>query len=322
MNKTKLAIFGSTGAATAAVAVGSTSYAITKTLVDIALEHEPPAVLTSIKSMITRSNRTNDFLTEMKRTEDILLSKDTEEVSIEAYDGTILKGHILHCNHPQRIIIAFHGWRARWSRDFGMISDFWNEDGATVIYVEQRGQNGSSFAHMGFGAIERFDCVSWAKYACDRFADTLPIYLAGISMGATTVLMSANLELPERVHGIMADCGFTSADNIWRHVVHNNLHLPYNLRGKIADRMCLKKTGYGADEINTLRVLKEARVPVLFIHGLDDNFVPVDMTINNYKACASRKKMYLVSGADHGMSYYCDRNGYESIMREFWKDFD
>ena len=318
----KLAVIGSAGAATVAAAVGGTSFAITKTLVDIALEHEPPAILTVIQDKISQSNRTNAFLAEMERTEALLLEKDTESVEIEARDGTVLRGHILHAEHPERIIIAFHGWRARWSRDFGMIADFWQDSGATVIYAEQRGQNDSSYNHMGFGFIERYDCLDWAEYASSRFDSSLPIYLAGISMGASTVLMSADLELPSRVHGIMADCGYTSADNIWRHVVHDNLHLPCRLRAKIANRLCMKKTGYGSDEINTLNVLKNAKVPVLFIHGLDDNFVPVEMSYRNYEACSSPKRLLTVPGADHGMSYYLDKTGYESTLLKFWREFD
>ena len=322
MNYRKLAVLGTAGTAAAIATVGTSAYIITKTLVDIALDHDPPAILTTLKGKITHCNKGNAFLDEMRRTEALLLEKKTEEVETEAFDGTILKGHILEAERPERIIIAFHGWRARWSRDFGMISEFWQKENATVLYVEQRGQNSSPCEHMGFGAVERLDCLDWVNYICNRYRNSLPIYLAGISMGATTVLMAADFPFPSRVHGIMADCGFTSADNIWQHVVHDNLHLPYGLRRVVADHLCRKKTGYGSDEINTLRTLKGATVPVLFLHGLNDHFVPVEMTWKNYEACTSEKRIHLVPGADHGMAYFMDRAGYEDSMRRFWADFD
>ena len=59
-------------------------------------------------------------------------------------------------------------------------------------------------------------------------------------------------------------------------------------------------------------------MPVLFIHGSDDCFVPVSMTYENYKACASTKTLFIVPGADHGMSYYTDREGYEKALMRFW----
>ena len=64
------------------------------------------------------------------------------------------------------------------------------------------------------------------------------------------------------------------------------------------------------------------KVPVFFIHGTDDDFVPVEMTYENYKACASEKRLLIVPGAGHGMSYVLDKEEYEKVVLEFWKDFD
>ena len=63
-------------------------------------------------------------------------------------------------------------------------------------------------------------------------------------------------------------------------------------------------------------------MPVVFVHGTDDHFVPVRMTYENYKACASPKRLLIVPGADHGMSYYIDREQYERQSLAFWDEFD
>lgn len=303
--------------ACSATAVSISSFAISKTLMDIALDRDAPKILDAVSQLISRSTRTNEFLREMERTEESLLEKENTPVTITAADGTQLRGHWIEAENPQRIIIAMHGWRARWSRDFGMIADFWADEGCSVLFAEQRGQNGSSDEHMGFGLTERYDCLEWAEWASGK---GLPVYLAGISMGASTVLMAADLPLPGCVCGIMADCAYTSPNSIWRHVVHDNLHLPYALRKPIANLICKKKTGFGSEEYSTVSSLKAAKVPVLLIHGTDDNFVPVSMAYENYKACASPKRIFVVPGADHGMSYYINREGYENEMRSFWRD--
>lgn len=313
------AVYAVTAGACSAVAVSVADFTISKTLMDIALDRNSPKILELLRNKISRSARTNTFLNEMERTELSLLEKENETVTITAQDGIELTGHWIPAENPKRIIIAMHGWRARWSRDFGMIADFWAKQGCSVLYAEQRGQNDSQDEHMGFGLTERGDCLEWA-----RWAETigLPVYLAGISMGGATVLMAADLPLPECVRGIMADCAFTSPNRIWQHVVHDNLHLPYGLRKYVADIICRKKIGIGADEISTVGSLEHAKVPVLFLHGTDDNFVPVDMAYENYKACASPKRIFVVPGADHGMSYFLDREGYENAMMSFWRDFD
>ena len=77
----------------------------------------------------------------------------------------------------------------------------------------------------------------------------------------------------------------------------------------------------GANEYSTLAALEKNRVPVLFIHGADDHFVPVEMTYENYKACTAPKRLLVVPGADHGMSYLLEPEGYQGMMVDFWTAF-
>lgn len=141
-------------------------------------------------------------------------------------------------------------------------------------------------------------------------------------MGATTVLMAAGLALPPTVHGIVADCGFTSPYAIWKHVAKQNLHMSFGRRGRWVDRMCRKKIRMGADEYSTVDAMKSTSVPVMLIHGEADHFVPVTMTYENYEACAGPKRLLIVPEADHGMSYYIAREEYEAAIRAFWQEFD
>ena len=95
---------------------------------------------------------------------------------------------------------------------------------------------------MGFGLTERFDCVNWIDWVNEKTGGTLPIYLCGVSMGASTVLMTSAFALPDNVHGIIADCGYTSPQAIWKHVAQTNLHVTYDewLSG-IIDEMCKER---------------------------------------------------------------------------------
>lgn len=124
---------------------------------------------------------------------------------------------------------------------------------------------------------------------------------------------------PDNVHVIMADCGFTSAYDIWKHVAEKNLHLHYGLYAAAADNLCKKKIKVGARECFTVDALRNCKVPVLFIHGTDDAFVPVRMTYDNYKACAGPKHLLIVPGADHAMSYCVDKDTYQKEAKRFGK---
>ena len=71
-----------------------------------------------------------------------------------------------------------------------------------------------------------------------------------------------------------------------------------------------------------MEALRKNRVPVLFVHGARDCFVPVTMTYENYNACAGPKELLIVPEADHGMSYYLEPARYREALRSFWNRYD
>lgn len=323
-------------AAAGITTVCAVSHAITKTLVSVAVDRDlphndaaqekasgsiPKKVASQAIAKFTGSKENEPFRDAARSASVKLRDTPHTVVEITADDGNIMKGHWFPVENANRIIIAMHGWRSSWSRDFGMISEFFEKNRCSVLYPEQRGQGSSGGEYMGLGILERYDCRSWIEWVNNNNLEAVPIYLMGISMGATTVLMASGLELPKNVRGIIADCGFTSPQEISKHVVEDNLHISFGLRGKVADDLCRKKNQVGIRSCSTQEVLAKNNIPVLFIHGADDSFVPVSMTYENYKACAAPKELLIVPGADHAMSYYAEREKYEQAVIAFWNKY-
>ncbi len=252
---------------------------------------------------------------------DVVKAIPMEEWEITSFDGLKLKGHFYRHENAKRVIIAMHGWRSTWFRDFCTLVDFLHNTESHVLFVEQRGQGASEGEYMGFGLTERYDCLDWAKKVNEEYSD-LPLYLCGISMGATTVLMATGLELPENVKGVISDCAFTSISDIFSHVAKSTLHISFNLLKNDVNNLSKAKINATTEDYSTVDALKDNKIPVLFIHGTDDGFVPVTMTYENYKACTAEKRLLVVPGADHGASYMIDKKAYEKAVKKFFKDFD
>lgn len=301
--------------------VGSVHLAVTKYMVNVALDRQVPKHTGAAKRRLAGSDVDQRFLNTLRQAGDTLRERGGETVQTASRDGTKLVGHWFEQENPRRTIVAMHGWRSSWCSDFGIIADFWFENGCNVLFAEQRGQGESGGEYMGFGLLERHDCVDWVRWT-NEHSGTLPVYLCGVSMGASTVLMAAGLELPENVRGIIADCGYTSPEAIWKHVAKDNLGVSYGTRSAAARDLCRKKIQVDIDDYSCVDAMQECEVPVMFIHGTDDRFVPIEMTYENYKACAAPKRLLVIPGAGHGMSYFADREGYENALRQFWKDFD
>lgn len=259
---------------------------------------------------------------ESKRTEGVcwMEGMNPEKAVIESRDGLKLKGYYLEAENPKRIAALFHGWRGSWGHDFGPCIRWLYEEGTSLLLVDQRAQGESEGRYMGFGVLEREDCHAWMDWLIKRNQGGLPVYLYGVSMGAATVLMAAGEELPGDVKGIIADCGFTSPYEMVYRFGKMNFKLTEHPVMDQLNWLFKRRAGYGLKEYSTLEAMGHCRVPVLFIHGKADTFVPYEMTVRNYEACTAQKKLLLVEGADHCMSYLKDEEAYKEALKElFWE---
>lgn len=306
-----------TGAGFAA-ALGGGYLAAADYLTRLAIDREPPKGLELLSKNVATDGNVTEFPGVAEATE-TLKNLPLERIEITAWDGTKLTAHWYPAENAKRIFIGFHGWRSNWYRDFSASTPYWHDASCSILYVEQRTRGGSEGECMGMGLLERFDCLDWIRWTEEHIGTELPIYLVGISMGATTVMMAAGLELPDCVKGLVADCGFTSPDAILSHVVGSTLHIPYRMFREPINRAFKRRTGFRADAVSTVDCLKNNKLPIMFIHGADDHFVPVEMTYENYAACPSEKFLFIAPGADHGVSYLIDTPGYHKMAADFWK---
>lgn len=324
MNRQSKAALFSAGALVSAAVVGDGLFRmVNRGLVCEALDRAEPKWLTRLLPKLRGYDDLEELQTLLEQGRQRLVSQSHETVELISFDGTRLFGHLYRHPNAKRAVVAMHGWRSGWARDFGMIAPFLAENNCTVLYAEQRGQGESDGAYMGFGMVERHDCTAWANWMAGNGFGELPLYLAGISMGAATVLMAAGSDsLPENLCGIVADCGFISAAEEWRHITEKNLHMTYTHRQKHVDSLCRRRIALNSDGYSTLEAMKTNKTPILFIHGSADTFVPPEMTLRNFEACTAPKKLLLVEGANHAVSYLKDKEAYEQAVREFWEEHD
>ena len=241
----------------------------------------------------------------------------SEQIVISSHDGLKLGGRYYHLHDGAMLQIQFHGYRGCGERDLCGLHQLAREMGHNILVVSQRAGGASEGNTITFGIKEKHDCLAWAKYAAERFGTDIPMVLAGVSMGAATVMMAAGEQLPENVIGILADCGYTSAKEIMFDVMR---------KMKLPPKLCYPFVKLGAklfghfdpDENSPLEAMKRCTLPVIFFHGEDDDFVPCSMSRANFEACAARKKLVTIPGAGHGLSYAVQPQRYLQELRDFF----
>ena len=253
----------------------------------------------------------------MHERSDWMMAQPHEDVWIRSKDGLKLHGTYFPGNGGTKAVICFHGYTSKGLNDYGSLSYYYLNHGFRMLLIDERAHGDSEGTYIGFGTMDRLDGLEWVRWMIEKTDDDAQILLHGNSMGGATVCMMGGMDLPRQVKGIVSDCAFTSARDVFTHVLHSMYHLPAFPMIQIADRVNRKKAGYGLDDCNAAREVRKAKVPFLFIHGDEDIFVPCWMCEEIYKNCASPKTKLIVKGAGHGESYYKDTKAYEEALDVF-----
>ena len=240
-----------------------------------------------------------------------------EVLTIRSHDGLTLQGKYYEYAPGAPIELMFHGYRGTAERDLSGGVQRCFKLGRSALIVDQRCACASEGSVITFGINEHKDCLLWIDRMLQRFGPDVKIILTGLSMGASTVLMAAGKELPPNVIGVLADCGYNSAKDIILSVI-GNMGLPAKLCYPFVKLGAKLYGHFDLEETSPQEALKHCRIPVIFFHGESDDYVPCEMSKINYEACASRKKLVLVPGAGHGLSYPVAPETYLREVREFF----
>lgn len=241
-----------------------------------------------------------------------------EEFSITSFDGLTLRGKYYEYAPGAPIELMLHGYRGEAERDLcgGVQRCF--ALGRSALIVDQRACGSSEGKVITFGINEHKDCLAWIDFMVKHFGTDVKIILTGISMGASTVIMAAANPLPTNVVGVLADCGYTSANDIIKKTI-KEMKLPVVPAYPFV-KLAAKLYGkFDLEETSPIEAASKCTLPIIFFHGEDDVYVPCYMSQQNFDACNSPKKLVTISGAGHGLSYPVAPEKYLNALKEFFE---
>ncbi len=245
-----------------------------------------------------------------------MLSRSYEPVTISGFEGKTLFARYYHVSNDAPLQIFFHGYKSSAILDCCGGSKLAIKLRQNALVVDQRSHGQSEGNTITFGIKERRDCLCWIQYALSRFGDDVKIILAGLSMGAATVLMATDLELPSNVVGVIADCPYSSPKEIIQKV-SRDMHLPAKLMYPFVKLGARIFGGFNLEESSAVSAVTKTQIPILLIHGEDDRFVPCNMSREIHKSCTSSIVFETIPGAGHGLSYMISPDKYEEITIKF-----
>ena len=218
---------------------------------------------------------------------------------IESYDKLQLHSYVVSQNSNKWAIVV-HGYGGS-GKLMSDKSKYFYDMGYNVLIPDLRGHGKSEGDYIGMGWKDRLDIISWINFIIKENPNA-EIVLHGTSMGAATVLMTSGENLPSNVKAIVADCAYTSAWDEFSYQLETYLKVPSYYILNVTNMVTKLKAGYSLKEASALECVKKATVPILFIHGDKDKFVPYSMMDKLYDATSSPKEKLTIDGGEHANS--------------------
>ena len=241
-----------------------------------------------------------------------------EEVEIRSFDGLRLRGRYFEFEKGAPIEIMLHGYRSNSERDLSASIARCFACKRSVLLVDHRACGRSEGHVITFGIYESRDCADWVKYVLQKINPNAKIYIGGISMGAATAMISTARNLPDNVVGILADCGYSSAKEIIKKVI-KKMHLSPDICYPFVKLGAKIYGHFDIEEITPKEAMAKCSIPVFFVHGDADDFVPSAMSDECYEACTSKHKHLLkIEGAGHALALPVNQEKYIREVRDFF----
>lgn len=241
-----------------------------------------------------------------------------EKASLQSADNLKLVGHYYtQEKQTHNWAILIHGYRNTSSGMENIASVYSNVFRFNVLLPDLRACGESEGEYIGMGYLDKEDIKLWIADIIQRDPEA-NIVVSGVSMGGATTSMLSGESLSSNVKAFIEDCGYTSVWDIFAHELDFLYHLPtfpvLNISSFIADL----KVGYSFQEASATKAVSESTLPMLFIHGENDEFVQfsnLDILYNAKKT--GYKEKLVIEDAGHGVSYLRDPQTYFSTVKAF-----
>jgi len=235
------------------------------------------------------------------------------DYTVSSYDGYILHAQLLkNPGDTDRYVIISHGYT---DNRFGALkyAFLYLEQGFNVIVYDLRGHGLNEPTFCTYSARERKDLLAIINDCRERYKNIALLGIHGESLGAATSI--AVLEEKPQIDFVIADCGFSDIASVLKNGVQSS-HLPAFFVD-IASFFAKIRYGYSFNDMKPIDSLKENEIPILFIHGAEDNFILPENSEKMSKATKGYSELYLIPGAAHAMSVLTDPELYKKYVVDF-----
>ncbi len=263
-----------------------------------------------------RGTSWDKYYDQIREGADWIDAQEKEEHWMTSHDVLRLHAELVRHPDPKGTVIMVHGYHTNPRVDFSCDAWLYYECGWNLFMIDQRAAGQSEGKYITYGVKESRDLADWCRYVNRLFGEQKRLVLAGLSMGAATVLMSCARNLPANVTGLVADSPFSSPKDIIQKTIQRRYKVHGDMMVAGIDVWCARRAKFNLDQMNIWKGLEQNEIPLLLAHGTADQVVPYETS--ELAAKNTRGEVFLLraEGAAHGCAYLTDTEEYQKRLRQ------
>ena len=241
-----------------------------------------------------------------------------KDTFIYAPDKSRLHAYYVKAPIPtSKTAVIVHGYTDNAIRMM-MIGYMYNRNlGYNILLPDLRNSGLSDGNAFQMGWLDRKDVMQWMELAHHLYGDSTQMVVHGISMGGATTMMVSGEPQPNYVKCFVDDCGYTSVWDQFKKELKEDFGLPAFPLMHTTSLLCDWVHDWNFKEASALEQVKKCPLPMLFIHGEKDDYVPTWMVNELYEAKPEPKEIWTVPNADHATSYKLNKGTYTEKVKQF-----
>lgn len=222
--------------------------------------------------------------------------------------------------NKEKAVVISHGYKGN-GETMSSYAKMFYDLGFNVLLPDDRAHGQSAGRYISFGWLDRLDYQEWLKRVVNRLGNQVKIVLFGVSMGGATVEMMSGEKLPPQVKCIIADCGYSSIKDELAYLLKKQYHLPEYPIYPLVSTISRHRLGFYLGDVSSTEQLAKNKLPIFFIHGEKDDYVPSYMALENYQATKAPKDLWIVDNATHAESFWINPQDYRDHVVHFLKEY-
>jgi len=241
-----------------------------------------------------------------------------EEINVITDEGFKLNSWLIKAQPPVKGTVLYLHGVADCKIDGIRLAKLLHDHHFNIFLYDSRRHGNSDGKFCTYGFYEKYDVLRVIDYLISRTDIAVgKIGIFGTSMGAAIALQATSID--KRIAAVVSENSFATLRSIFDDYQKRMVQLPFHFLRNIVIVRSELMAQFKATDVSPLDSVKNARIPILFIYGENDQLIKYQYSLALYEHASGPKELFPIKHAAHHNTWEVSGKEYERKLLDFFE---